>query len=261
MEQEKKSGYKTAYCAVAVACAACRSLVKKKRITVVKPFDNGPEMMAACMQNEPGLFVFGKRDSDGVLIMATATFTEEAGVELSLGEGFLSELSQFPPRLLSCLLSTLITEARGKRVHLLLTAEGTPSLEDLPKEYCEKVPKKSAVILLGNPNKKMVSALKEQYGDALVKESKGEWKATLELMKSSVTNLLFAGTLQEVARFIGIPYKEAGHLLGCFGNGTNGFFVTTSSLIFEDVRNRETLELLQQLSERNIKAGILITRE
>lgn len=261
MEETKKSGYKTAYCAVAVACAACRSLVKKKRTSVVKPFDNGPEMMVACLLDEPDCYQFGKRNHEGVLIVATATFTEDEGVSFSLGEGFLTEILEFPPRLLSCLLSTLIIESSGKSVHLSLTAERNPSLEDLPCECGEKTPKKSAAILLGEPNQEIISVLKEQYGDALIKEEKGEWKATLELMKSSVTNLLFAGTLREVARFFGIPYKEAEHLLGCFENGSNGFFVTTSPLVFEDVRNRETLELLQRLSEKNIKTGILITRK
>ncbi len=260
MKQKINNGYGTAYCMLAVTSAACRSLVRGKKISVVAPVKDGPQIMVSCLRDETGTFMYGKKNSNGVLISATAAFSDEAGVDISFGDGFCGEIHELPPKTLSFLLSILMEESKGRGIRIILSAEEPiTSFEDL-SEYYPQQDKKTFAVLLGKPDCSVLSSLSALYGEENVKSKNGELNAIWELAKSSVVNVLFAGTLKDVAKFLGIPYKEAGHLLGYFEEGKSGFFFATSSLVLDDVRNQETLGILQQLSKNQIKAGILITQ-
>lgn len=263
MEQKKNGGYGTSYCAMAVVCAACRSLVHKKTVSVVEPFKNGPRMMVLCTRDEENLFQYAKRNADGVLIRATATLSDETGVDLSFGEGMGVEkgIPIIPQATLSGLLAVIAAEAGRKAVRVVLSADAEfVSFDEIPDVW-RKENAKTIALLLGKPKEETVSALKAQYGEEGVKTADGFLKGILELAKTSVVNLLFAGSLKDVAQFFGIRQSEASRIFGYFKNGSEGFMMVSSPLAFKEIRNQQTLTLLQTLSDKQIKTGILITQK
>ena len=252
----RKCGYSAAMCAVAVVAAACRSVHKNKKTSVIKPFLKGPEMLVTCMEESPTHYGYVKREKDGILVRADAMENDTPGIDLSFGEGIPQEL---PPELISSLLSVIARESCKTPVSVRLSAEGTPDFSqlDFPQVESEK---RTVAIVLGETDDQTLEVIKNNYGEENVKSAKKGIVPIVELLRSAAANVLFAGSLREVADFIGVPIAETSHLLGLFQNGTDGFILASSPELLDAVRNQETLFALQKLSEQQIKAGILITQ-
>lgn len=263
MEQLRNNGYDSVHCALAVACAACRSLVRKQRVTIVSPFDDNTQILVTCTREEEGLCQYVKRNAEGVLIRATTVWNEEVGVDLAVGEGILIEngVPAIPQSLLSALLSVLLRESRGKAVRLVISSDAEAlAFDEMTTAPFLQKEKKTVAVLLGETNDETLKALKTRYGDEGVKQAGESLGVLFELAKSAALNVLFAGTIGDIARFMGICPCETTHVLSCFKNATDGFVIASSPLLLDEVRNHQTLELLQKLSAKNIKTGILITQ-
>lgn len=253
----KKSGYSAALCAVAVVSAAARAAAKNKKVSVVKPFSNGPEILVTCMEQTETGCSYVKRTADGILIRAEAKKNGSAGVDLSFGENVNGMI---PPELLSCLLTAVLKESKKVSLSICLSSEKETdfSVVDLPQTEQQH---KTVAVLLTGTDENTLAAIKQSYGDENVKVYDRGLIPIKELMRSAATNIIFSGSLKAVAEFLGLPGKETVHLLGVFQNGTGGFVFASSPDLLDAVKNRETLQLLQTLSEQQIKAGILITQQ
>ncbi len=217
--------------------------------------------MVTCMEQREGFCSYIKRAENGALIRAEASLGESAGVDLSFDKSLQEEGGiPVPKELLSCLLTAIVTESKKTPIRICLSAEGTPGFSDFDLPCCAS-PKKTVAVLLGEVDGKTADIIKTKYGEENVKTAKNGLIPVAELIRSAAVNVLFSGPLREVATFLGIPIRETSHLLGLFPNGTDGFILASSPDLLDAVRNRETLLALQQLSQQEIKAGILITQQ
>lgn len=263
MESKNRVGYSPACCGVSAARAACRALVRRRPVSVVHLGQNGPRVFVTCTREEPGLCQYVRRSADGTILRATAVRGDAPGVDLAIGEGILTEngVPAISPEVLSAILAGMAEESRGQSVRVVLSADTENlTLLEFPEYALRPKEKKTLVVLLGETDADTLAAFQSRYGADAVKPAGVFRGVVAELAKSAALNVLFAGKLGEVARFLGIQPREATHLLGGFEKGRSGVLFASSPQLLEQARNQETLELLQALSEEHAKTGILITQ-